>query len=221
MSTQLDIQVKPRKITTNGDLKSSKKEGQIPCVVYGKNLETKLGFVDRKNLMTQLYSSLNEHIIFNLKFEKEKEKFVTIIREKVWDPIKQEIIHVDFQKIDLDKEIEMSTEFRYNGIAKGVKQGGVMEIRVVKSKGKALPLDYPKFIDCDVTNLGIGDTLKLKDISIPNSLKLQISPEEVLVTVSVPKAERGQAEPAKAATPAAATATATPAAPAAKTPAKK
>jgi len=194
MSRQIDLDLKDRELTTNGDLNKSRKVGIIPCVIYGKGSDPINASVDKKYFMGLVLHSLDEHIIFNVSLGGKKKKFLVIMKDRQWDPIKQEIIHIDFKKIDLKEEIEMYSEFRFNGTPKGVKQGGVIEVRHTKVKGICLPADYPKYLDCDISSLGIGDYLRMKDIAIPEGLKVYFSPEEIILTIAVPKAARGDSK---------------------------
>lgn len=194
MARQIDLTLKNRDLTTNGDLKDLRKNGIIPCVIYGKKTEPVNALVDKKYFMNLLMHSLDEHIIFNITIDGKKKKYVAIMKERQWDPIKQEIMHIDFKTLDLKEEIELSSEFKFIGTPKGVKQGGIVEVRHTKVKGKCLPLDYPKFLECDISNMAIGDVLKMKDIATPTSLKLYFQPEEIIITVAVPKKARGEAQ---------------------------
>lgn len=189
MSVKLDITLQNRKPMTNGDLNQLKKKGIIPGVVYGKNMEATSVLIDRKELMRLLMSSLEEHVFFNVKLD--DKIFSAIIQEKQWDVIKQEIQHVDFKVVDLNEEIKLYSEFRFNGVPKGVKQGGILETRFTKVKGKCLPMDYPKYLNCDISNIEIGGVLTMKDVELPSGLKVEMAPETVLLAVAKPKSERG------------------------------
>lgn len=199
MSRQIELNLKDRQLTTNGDLKELRRQGIIPCVIYGKKMSPINALVDKKYFMNLLMHSLEEHIVFNITVDGKKKKFVAIMQARQWDPIKQEIIHADFKTIDLKEEIELYSEFKFIGTPKGVKQGGVVEVRHHMVKGKCLPMDYPKFLEADISNLAIGDVLKMQDIKTPESLKLNFTPEEIILTVAVPKKVRGEAEVKEAA----------------------
>lgn len=186
----LDITLENRKTVTGGDLNKLRKKGSIPGVIYGKGIESEKIFVDKKELMKLLYSSLEEHIFFKIKFH-DKEMYA-IIQDKQWDVIKQEIRHIDFKVIDIKEEIKLYSEFRFIGTPIGVKKGGILETRIKKVKGKGLPMDYPKYIDCDVSKMDIGDVLTIKDISIPGSLKLDLSSDTVVVALTRQKSDRGK-----------------------------
>ena len=147
----LNIKLEDRKTITSGDLNKLRKEGRIPGVIYGKGIEAEKILVDKKELMKLLYSSLEEHIFFKVNF-KGKELYA-ILQDKQWDVIKQEIMHVDFKVINIDEEIKLYSEFRFLGTPLGVKKGGILEARIKKVKGKGLPMNYPKYIDCDVSNM--------------------------------------------------------------------
>ena len=114
-------------------------------------------------------------------------------------------MHVDFKVINIDEEIKLYSEFRFLGTPLGVKKGGILEARIKKVKGKGLPMNYPKYIDCDVSNMDMGSVLTIKDVAVPESLKLEISDDTVIVAVTRPKADRGKetaseeaSQPAKA-----------------------
>ncbi len=199
----LNIKLEDRKTITSGDLNKLRKEGRIPGVIYGKGIEAEKILVDKKELMKLLYSSLEEHIFFKVNF-KGKELYA-ILQDKQWDVIKQEIMHVDFKVINIDEEIKLYSEFRFLGTPLGVKKGGILEARIKKVKGKGLPMNYPKYIDCDVSNMDMGSVLTIKDVAVPESLKLEISDDTVIVAVTRPKADRGKetaseeaSQPAKA-----------------------
>jgi len=199
MARQIDLILKNRELTTNGDVKTLRKKGIIPGVIYGKKVEPINVMVDKKYFMSLLMHSLDEHIVFNVTIEGMKKKFVVIMKERQWDPIKQEIMHIDFKTVDLKEEIELYSEFKFIGVPKGVKQGGIIEIRHTKVKGKGLPLSYPKFLELNIENLAIGDVVMMKDITTPESLKVYFQPEEIILTVNVPKKARGEAKEAIAA----------------------
>ncbi|MCP4482809.1 MAG: 50S ribosomal protein L25 [bacterium] len=189
MARQLEINVTKRKITTKGALNKLRNEGNIPCVIYGKNIDSFAASINRKEFMHLAMSSLDEHVIYDLKVGNET-PLHAIMNTRQFDALKQEISHIDFQIIDLSVPIDLVAEIKIEGLPAGVKKGGVMEVRTIKFKGSALPLKFPKYIPYDISELEIGDILRLKDITIPQGLTLYANLEESILTIALPKSQR-------------------------------
>ena len=191
MARQLELNVAIRELTTKGALNQIKQNGDIPCVIYGKGVDTIHASVNKKSFLSLAMHSLDEHVIFDLKVEGKKKVYHAIIKDRNLDPIKQEITHIDFFVIDMKKPLKLYSEFVFEGTSKGVKKGGILEVRMTKIKGEAIPLDYPKYIKHNISNLDIGDVLKIKDLDLPKGLTLFADGEESILAVALPKSMRG------------------------------
>ena len=102
-----------------------------------------------------------------------------ILREIQHDPMTDAIVHVDLQRIDKDHEIETRVPLEYKGIAKGVSDGGVFEAVLQEVLVRATPARLPRVIVIEINALKIDDSILVKDLPLPEGVKvLHHKPED-------------------------------------------
>lgn len=180
------IEIMSRLKETDSKLRKLRKKGYIPGVIYGLESSNNLIQLNEK----QMNKHLKEHGtsgIFNV--EMGNEIFPVKINELQKDLIEHKVIHLDLQKIELDKQVEMTVPIRLYGIAEGVKSGGAVHqpIRTVKVKG--LPTLVPESIEIDISDLKIGDNISIKDIHIPDNIDILNTSETIILTIIPPQLE--------------------------------
>lgn len=182
-----------------GKVKDLREAGFIPAVVYSEGKEAKPLQVSHKQLLGLLHQHRLENVVINLKIKDDKKQKPRscLIKEIQYDPVKEDIIHVDFNEISLTKAIKVNVPVTAKGEAVGVKQeGGSLEHILWEVEVECLPTDIPKEIEVDVTNLKIGDSIHVKDITPPPNVRIVTDPESILVSVSAPVKEEAVAAPA-------------------------
>ena len=180
----------------NRDLR---REGQVPAVVYGvEKGENGLPVaqaikISEKELAKLLYTP-NVYIV-NLVVEGKPVK--AILKALQSDYVTDRPVHVDFYQITEDKPVVFEIPVKLNGLAEGVKAGGKLALNVRKLAVKALYTQFPDVLNVDVTNLGLGKTMKVGALSY-DGLEI-VTPKEVIVcAVRMTRAARAaQAEAAK------------------------
>lgn len=105
------------------------------------------------------------------------------------DPLKNEIVHADFQVVDMKKEIDTEVSLSLVGEAKGTKEGGVLQQSLYEISLKGLPQDIPSSIDVDVSDLGINDTITVADIKVDKKLEITHDAEDTVASVLPPQQE--------------------------------
>lgn len=177
--------------------KKMRKQGFVPGIVYHRGEEPiSIALVNRE-LVKILNSHENENILINLTIEKEKKKSrAVLIKEVQHDPVRRNILHVDFNEISLTETITVEVEIVAKGESIGVKQdGGFLEIPLRHVKIECLPTDIPGHIDVDVSNLKLNDTVHVKDIPQNPKIKILTDPETLLFQVKKIEAVVEEAEP--------------------------
>jgi large subunit ribosomal protein L25 len=184
--------------------------GQIPAVVYGSqgDKQTPVGVavaVDPKQLLRILHSDSGANTLISLKVEGDTEARV-MVREYQLDPITHQLLHADFYRLALDKEITVAVPIVLKGEPKGVKQqGGLLDFVTREIQVLCLPTQIPEHIDVDVTELLLNQSIRLRDLSQSGTWKAVSDPETMIAHVVVPKAEEATAAAAtEGAAPAAA-----------------
>jgi len=157
--------------------------GYIPAVLYGhkgtKNLSVKASEFE------SLFEEIGEHSIITLKVAN-KETAEVIVKDFQLDPVKRGIIHIDFFEIEMGKALRTAIPVKIEGVSSGVKKGGILETFIRDIEIECLPKDIPDHVSVDVTNLEIGDSVHIKDLMIPENLRVISNPEQVVLIVGHP-----------------------------------
>ena len=185
--------------------------GNIPAVLYGGGVaadgkpEATPIAVDPKALMGILRGESGVNTLIGLKVGSEDVK--VLMREYQVDPLTRRLLHVDFYRIAMDKLLVVKVPVSVKGEAKGIKQqGGLLDIVHREVEIECLPSDIPEHIEVDVTELMLGQAIRLRDVATDPRWKPVTDVDVMLVHVVAPRAvaEPAPAEAAAAATPAAA-----------------
>lgn len=196
----LEINLSGAKRTATGKKasKTMRKEGVVPCNLYGEKkgengLPEALAFsVPFSELRKAIYTP-NVYVV-NLNID--GEKHMAIIKEMQFEPVTDAVLHVDFLEITAEKPIVVGIPVILKGLAAGVRLGGRMSLSVRQLKVKAPYTQIPEKLEVDVTNLEIGKSIKVGNLSY-EGLEL-VTPAEVVVC-SVKMTRAAQAAAAAAA----------------------
>ncbi len=218
-----------REQTGKGPNRQLRARGLVPAVYYGPGFEPMGLAVSPKELAAALSTEHGRNTVVTLNIGGKEEH--AMVQELQVHPVTRKPVHVDFYKIDASKPIERLVPFIAEGKAKGVVAGGELIVVYRDFPLRAKPGTFPSKIVVDVTNLEIGDHLKVKDVKLPPGVEATLPAERNVVSCITmrKRAEEeetavagapGAAPAAGAAAPAAGAAAAAPAAGAAKAAAK-
>ena len=159
-------------------------QGLIPGVVYGGGSETVHLQVDPAEIIQILSSESGRNTIFKLDVDKNLAD--VLIRDLQIDPLKGTLVHADFQIVALDVIREFQVRVEIQGTAVGVKTvGGILDVVTREIYVECLPRDVPDSIQVDVTELEIGDAIRVSDLTV-NSKATVLSDSELVVAHVVP-----------------------------------
>lgn len=161
------------------DAKNLRVQGNVPCVLYGK--EEPLHFYAVFNEFRKLVYTPNVYLIDILIDGK---KYPAIVQDIQWHPIDEQILHVDFLSISEDKPVKIEIPVKTIGMAKGIKQGGKLRLNMRRLKVKALAKDLPDTIDINVEDLEVGESIKVGEIKVDN-LELLDNKSNMILSVNV------------------------------------
>lgn len=173
------------------DLKHStttklRSEGNFPAVVYGKKVQAKPIYINSADF-TKTMREAGRNGVLTLTLQ--NETFPVMLHDLQTDPLKNEVMHADFQVVDMSKEVEADVNVVLTGDAPGVKGGGVMQQAIHQLSIRALPQDIPSSIEADISNLQIGDTITVGDISQKGKYEVNHEPTETIASILPPKQE--------------------------------
>jgi large subunit ribosomal protein L25 len=182
--------------------------GHIPAVVYGARRDGQVPegvpvAVDPREVLRILHSESGANTLINLKLDGGESR--VMVRDYQLDPITHQLLHADFYQLAMDKAITVAIPIQIKGEPVGVKQqGGLLDFVTREIQVSCLPTDIPEHIDVDVTELGLHQSIRVKDIATNPKWKAVTDGETMLVHVVMPKAEESAATTAATAEGAAA-----------------
>lgn len=158
----IKLQAKKREDLSRSMTNQLRQDGFIPAVVYGKNKDTQTVSVDNVELLKTVRDE-GRNAIITLDIENGTPVEV-MLHEYQTDPVKGDVIHVDFYVIDMSAEMDVSVVLRLEGEAIGSKDGGILQQPLFELQVRAKPNNIPDEIVVDVSELEIGDSLSVADL---------------------------------------------------------
>jgi large subunit ribosomal protein L25 len=172
--------------------------GRIPAVVYGGKDGGKAIAVDPKVLAKILRTEQGANTLIALNVPGGGDARV-LVREYQLDPITHELLHADFYRVAMDKVLRVQVTVVPQGEPKGVKQqGGVLDIVHRQIEIECLPADIPNHIEVDVSELMVGQSIRVKDVATNPKWTPITDGETMLLHIIIPKVEEAPAADAAA-----------------------
>jgi large subunit ribosomal protein L25 len=181
--------------------KRLRREGRIPAILYGGSAPQPIS-VDPKAVLKMIHGHEGSTQLLTLKFDGGGAGArMAIIRDMQFDPVSENLLHVDLQEVSADRAITVRVAVHPVGEAIGVRDTkGILNLVLHELDISCLPTNIPARIDADVSELAIGDVLTVKDLVAPEGVRILNDPGQAVATVSPPMAEEEVAAPAAAAT---------------------
>lgn len=188
---QIDLKVQVREETGKGPAHRCRQKGLIPGVFYGPKVDSIPLVITQTEFKKSLKGKVGENIIINLIVEGKEDlgPQIAMIRDFQIDLLKRDVIHIDFQKIDLEKKVTVAVPIELIGKAEGVKLGGILQQVERELEIRCMPLAIPDRFEVDVSSLLMGESIHVRDIAVPEGIDVLSSGEQTVVTVLSPKLE--------------------------------
>ena len=187
------------------EARRTRREGRVPAVLYGEGKDGTPISVEPRALLRILHSEAGQNTLISLKLAGAGDARV-LVKDFQLDPVTHQLLHADFYRVAMDKELEVTIPIVIKGEAKGVKQqAGVLEFVRREIVVSCLPADIPEHVELDVTELMLHQGIRVRDIPVSPKWRAVTEGEAMLVHVIMPKAEEVAAPAdatAAAATPA-------------------
>jgi large subunit ribosomal protein L25 len=201
MKTQLSLTVTPRTQTGRSASRRVRKANAIPAILYGKHTKPEKLSVDTPEFVRLLKVVSGRAVLIELQQSGKAEKALSFLQEIQRDPITDKYLHLDLQEVKADEKFEIRVPVMAVGEAFGVKnQSGVLEINAHLLRVRCLPKDLPELVNVDVSELKVGETIKVSELKPIPGVEFLESKGQPIVSCVEPVAEIVQE--AAAATPA-------------------
>jgi large subunit ribosomal protein L25 len=198
------IIVKSRDEKGSANARRLRREGRVPGVIYSDGAAASAVSLPKHEFEQMLRHHTSEHVMIKIQVEGGKEESV-LLKEVQHDAISGSVVHVDMQKVAMDKKLHVEVPVELTGEAEGVKnQGGVLDHLLHEIEIECFPADIPETIHVDVSALKLGDVLTIKDLQAKASKYTILMDADLgVASVTLPKVvEEPVAEDAAAAAPA-------------------
>jgi large subunit ribosomal protein L25 len=183
----LELTAKMREVLGR-KVKSLRKKGSIPAILYGlkaKSIPLEIDYSE----FEKIFKEAGESTVIKLKTGKESKN--VLIYDVARDPVSEKFIHVDFYEVRMDKPITAEVPLVFEGEAPAVKNlEGVLVKNITEIEVEALPANLPHEIKVDISYLNtFEDLIHVKDLKIPDGVKVSVNPDEIVALVSPPRSE--------------------------------
>jgi large subunit ribosomal protein L25 len=183
--SELKIEVQERKEVGSSASRRLRAAGRLPAVVYGGGKDPMPIVVDRKTAQDLLRQGGGANTVFLLKLAGTGKSRHVMTRDISIDPISRQVVHIDFQRIDMTDKVRVSVPIQLEGLPVGVKnEGGVLDFINREVEVECLPADIPSAIEIDVSGLAIGDHLDTSDLVLPKGVTLEEDSPRVIASVA-------------------------------------
>jgi large subunit ribosomal protein L25 len=190
MSNEMIVEVSPRTDTGKNESRRLRAAGRIPGVVYGGGRPVVAISVEQRRVLEILRSESGENTLFTVQLGGTDSKRVVMIRDYQRHPVKGQLMHVDFVRVDLNKPIEVKVPVHVTGSPIGVKvEGGLLDHVVREVSVTCLPADIPEAFEIDASEVHVGQHLSIRDIKVPDRIRILDDPDQTVLVIAMPKAE--------------------------------
>lgn len=166
--------------------KTLRKQGLVPCILYGnktENVDFSVAAADLKGLIF----TPNSYIV---NIDVDGQKYDGILREAQYHPVTDDILHLDFIRVDSSRPVAIDIPIAISGNSEGVKQGGKLQILSRKLKVSAMVDKLPDSLPIDITNLGLGKTISVGELEY-DGLTILTPKNAIVCAVKMTRAAMG------------------------------
>ncbi|HLR53605.1 MAG TPA: 50S ribosomal protein L25/general stress protein Ctc [Pseudogracilibacillus sp.] len=179
------LQAKQRENLTRAATKQIRKDGFIPSIVYGGDKAPQTVSVESIPLLKKLRDE-GRNTIISLDIDS-GETVDVMVHDYQKDPLKGDVTHLDFYVVNMSEEMDVEVVLHLEGEPQGVKEGGILQQPIYELQVRAKPRDIPESITVDVSNLEIGDSMSVEELTAEGDYEFTDEPDATLVTILPPE----------------------------------
>jgi large subunit ribosomal protein L25 len=180
---EVQLAADARRTTGSSESRRLRAVGKVPAVLYGHGITPQALAVDARALRGALNQATGLNALLLLQVE--TTQHLAMARQLQRHPVRGSVEHVDFVIVRRDEVVEVEVPVRLVGEASSVeKASGVVEQQVFMLVVQAKPGDLPPAIEIDVTELKVGDTVRVGDLKLPPGVATEVDPEETIVVAT-------------------------------------
>ncbi len=180
MDKTLALQAELRERIGSKAAAAVRKQGRIPCIVYGHKEDPVAITLDGHDFVEGVHHG---HRLMDITINGATEKM--LIKELQYDYLGRNIVHVDLMRVDVTEMIEVTVPVELKGTAKGIQEGGIVESHADQLEIECLAIQIPESIVVSIKDLDVDQSIKAGDVKLPEGVKLITPPETLVVSCHV------------------------------------
>jgi large subunit ribosomal protein L25 len=185
-----ELSVEPREAQGKAAVGRLRRKGLVPAVLYGGGQTPVALSVSPTEVQRTIHGHGAGGVLVNLRLPGDAEPRTAVVRELQYDPVRDALIHVDFQAVRMDEQITVEVPIHVVGEAAGVReQSGVLAVLLRTVEVSCLPSLIPDRIDVDVSALRIYDVATVANLQLPEGVRVTTPTSQPVATVAPPMAE--------------------------------
>lgn len=176
------LKIEPRNKIGGGKVKSLRRDGYIPSVIYGKDIDSipvKIKFSDFRDSIVRF----GKNAVFNIDLG-ENGTYPVVIRDIQYGIVKNDYLHIDFQQVSLTEKRQATVAVRILGRERIESTANIVNQLIDEIQVECLPQDTPDHVEVDVKDMDTGDTFTVEQLELPENVTLLSEPNDVIVKVS-------------------------------------
>ena len=200
MKTSFELVAEFRETQGKGASRRLRHDGKVPAILYGGHSEARALTLSHQKISIMLENERFYSTILNLRVGDQTQ--AAILNDVQRHPFKNEIVHIDFQRVEENEKIRISIPLHFKGaaISPGVKsQGGLVSHMRNEVEVSCLPKDLPEFIEVDISGLSLNESIHLSQLKIPDGVHLVDLAKEDAAVVAIHSPRAEEPEPTAAA----------------------
>ncbi len=190
----MNLKARLRETTGNGPARSLRREGKVPAILYGPATESVKLSIDKADLEPIFKSGAVAQKLLKLKIEGVDGTSNVMIKEMQKHPVSHNLLHLDFYQVTMDQKIKVMVPVVTTGKSAGVEMGGMLQIIRRELEVFCLPGRIPENITIDITDLEIGDSYHVEDLTLEGDVEIPAEVNFTILTILSPKAEEEEVE---------------------------
>lgn len=191
----IDLKAKVRQETGKGMARALRRDERVPAIVYGSKVDPVMLSIGTVEFDKIVRDNGVQGVFLKLAVDGETKKTRTVMLKEIqMDVFQKEYLHVDFHEIDMETKVSVEVPVRIAGDAKGIIEGGVLQIIRRELVVFCKPVDVPEYISIDVSDMEIGDSVHVEEIVIDEKVEIPHEVDFTVLTLVPPTAEEVEEE---------------------------
>lgn len=187
----LELQAQVREEKGKGSAAKFRRDGLLPCVLYGSEMDT-MSLTVKAGELDRIIREGGHNALIKVKVD--NQEYITLVKEVQSHPVTKDYLHADLQSISLKEKLQIFVPLQIIGDAPGVELGGILQQHLREIEVECLPTDIPEIIEVDISSLGFGDSLTVADLSVTEGVEIITEADTMMVSIVAPQAEEEEVE---------------------------